>query len=296
MILDKKIPISYLFSAIKWDLLVILFLATVIHLISEYVISITLPIAIAAFLGTAISLVLSFKISQSYDRWWEARKIWGAIVNDSRSLVIQLIHFLDPSEDQASIQSIAFRQIAWCYSLGQNLRKLNPLEHLERFLPSHELDSLKHQKNVPLSLVRNQTQDLKTLYLQQKLTDFQQIQLDSTLVRLCASMGMAERIKSTVFPKTYRLTLHFFIIIFLTILSLSLTDLSIFIEIPLLTMISIPFFLLEKIALVMQDPFENKPTDTSMTAIATTIETNIKQLLDQQDLPEAIKSDTFYVM
>ncbi|WP_316809380.1 bestrophin family ion channel [Pedobacter agri] len=72
-----------------------------------------MPLGIPAFLGTAISVILSFKLNQSYDRWWEARKIWGSIVGDSRTFVLQLQSFLYTGNDDA-ILTLCFRYIAWC--------------------------------------------------------------------------------------------------------------------------------------------------------------------------------------
>lgn len=120
--------------------------------------------------------------------------------------------------------------------------------------------------------------------------------MDATLVKLCSSMGQAERIKNTCFPKTYRLTLHLFIYIFLSLLSLSLTELHSFVEIPLEILISIPFFLLESMALSIQDPFENKPTDTPMTSISRTIEINLKQLIGEDEIPNPVVPGSFYIM
>ena len=105
------------------------------------------------------------------------------------------------------------------------------------------------------------------------------IQINNTLVNFSNAMGMAERIKNTVFPATYRLFLRLFIYIFVVTLSISLADTQGYFEIPLLLVISCSFFLLEKTSALLQDPFSNKPTDTAMTAIATTIEINIKQLI-----------------
>src|SRR3954471_5189533 len=87
-----------------------------------------MPISIPAFLGTAISVLLSFKISQSYDRWWEARKIWGTIVNESRNFTLQLQSLINKGNDD-HIKQIAFRHIAWCFSLGQSLRGLDSLKN-----------------------------------------------------------------------------------------------------------------------------------------------------------------------
>jgi putative membrane protein len=252
-----------------------------------------ISISIGTFLGTAIALLLSFKLSQSYERWWEARRIWGAIVNDSRTLVTQLKSF---TEDKDSINRMGLRQIAWCYSLSHSLRKENPTEQIEEFLSRDELQSIKERKNPTLALLDKQTEDLAALHKNGSINDFQQIQINNTLVRLCASMGQAERIKNTNFPKTYRQTLYFFIYIFLVTLSFSLTKMNSPIEIPLLVFISLPFFLLEKIAFNIQDPFENRPTDIAMTSISKNIEISIKQLLKIKNIPEPLTTDSFYIL
>lgn len=109
-------------------------------------------------------------------------------------------------------------------------------------------------------------------------------------------MGKAERIKNTAFPKTYRLTLHLFIYIFLIALSFALTEMHNLLEIPFMIFISIPFFLLEKIAFNIQDPFENRATDTDMTNISRTIEINIKQQLDAENVPEPLTTNKFYIL
>ena len=295
MIIDKRIPLKYWLNKIKWEVLIVATLSTSIYFTSEYFVDLSIPISIGVFLGSAIALLLSFKLSQSYDRWWEARKIWGAIVNDSRSFVIQLKGFSN-EQDKALIEKIANRQIAWCYSLSMSLRKLDPLEGIESFISAEELSSIIKHQNIPLALLDLHGQDLRELRNREIISDFQYIQLDNTLVSLCASMGKTERIKNTFFPKTYRVTLHLFIYIFLALLSLSLTELHSLVEIPLEVLISIPFFLLDKIALSIQDPFENKPTDTPMTSISRTIEINIKQLIGQEEIPKPVEPGAFYVL
>lgn len=295
MILEKRIPVIYWFNIIKWDVLRVSIFSTIIFFLSKYLVDLNIPISIGAFLGTAIALILSFKLSHSYDRWWEARKIWGAIVNDSRTLVMQLKGFVIKEGIELRDQ-MAYRQIAWCYSLSQNLRNENASEHIIEFISEEELASIKNKKNIPLRLLNNHSQDLSLLHEKKLVNDYQQIQIDKTLVNLCSSMGKAERIKNTYFPKTYRLTLHLFIYIFIITLSFSITELQSVVEIPFMVFISIPFFLLEKIAFNIQDPFENKPTDTPMTSISRTIEINIKQLLGVKNIPEPIVSDKFYIL
>lgn len=295
MILEKRIPIKYWFNIIKWNLLIVLLFSTGIYFFSNYLIDFNIPVSVGAFLGTAISLLLSFKLSQSYDRWWEARKIWGAIVNDSRTLVMQLKAFNQKNNKEIT-KRMAYRQIAWCYSLSQHLRKVNASKNIDEFVSRQELTSLENHKNIPLALLGYQSDDLAILHQENAINDYQQIQIDSTLVKLCASMGMAERIKNTFFPKTYRLTLHFFIYIFLTALSFGLVDVYGPIQIPFMILISIPLLLLEKIAFTIQDPFDNRPSDTPMTSLSRTIEINIKQQLGEENIPEPLASESFYIL
>jgi putative membrane protein len=252
-----------------------------------------MPIGIPAFIGTAISVILSFKINQSYDRWWEARKIWGSIVNDSRSFVLQLQSFV-AKQNQGDIKQIAYRHIAWCFSLGQSLRGLDATNGLDKFISPEDLDKLKKHNNKPLGLLQLNALQIADLKEQESLEIFSHVQINNTLVSFSNAMGMAERIKSTVFPHTYRLFLHFFIYIFVVTLAIALTNIDSFFEIPLLLVISSAFFLLEKSATHLQDPFSNRPTDTAMTTIATNIEINIKQLLGETEVPEPLQPQGFY--
>jgi putative membrane protein len=295
MILDKRIPVTYWIGIIKWDMLTVAVFSTVIRFFTWYFPDTKIPMSLGTFLGTAIALLLSFRLSQSYGRWWEARKIWGAIVNDSRTLVIQLKSFSSGKEKEL-LHKMAYRQIAWCYSLGQGLRNQNPLENTDSFISANELESIKHHKNIPLALLDNHSRDLASLLREKQIDVWQQVQIDTTLKNLCSSMGQAERIKNTAFPRPYRLTLRLFIYIFLILLSFSLSEVSNVAEIPLLVVISIPFFLLDKISHEIEDPFENRPSDTAMTTIAKTVEINIKQLIGKASIPEPLSSNTYYIL
>jgi len=303
MLIQKKIPFQYLFKKIKNDILRVflfsLFFQVLKNFFADYLPQI--PLQLPTVLGTSISLILAFQLNHSYDRWWEARKIWGAIVNDSRTLVLQLKGFVKTAnlpEQKADnlIKQMAYRQIGWCYSLGQSLRKLDPLHQAEAFIATEELPFVMSQTNKPFALLAGQTKDLKFLHEHQVINDYQQIQIDQTLVRLCESMGRAERINSTVFPVTYRIFVHLFIYLFLLTLSLALVETIGLAEIPFLVLISSTFFLLEKTATYLQEPFKNKPTDTPVTAIARTIEINIKQLLQEPDIPQPVAPEAFYLL
>lgn len=296
MLLDKKMPLIYIFNKIKTDLLYVLIIGLVVYSITNKFVYLIpeIPLAIPTFLGTAMSVILSFKLSQSYDRWWEARKIWGTIVNESRNLVLQLQALVSPNTEQA-IRQIALRQIAWNYCLGQSLRQLDASERINEYMNSDDVSFVKRHKNIPLAILKLNNDHIADLRRQERIDKFAHIQINSTIVNLTNAMGMAERIKSTIFPVTYRLFLHLAIYLFIVLLSISLRGLESYFEIPLLIAIAALFFLLERTATLLQDPFSNAPTDTAMTAIATTIETNIKQLIGDGDLPKEIQPADFYI-
>lgn len=140
MLLNKRIPITYILGQIKIEIVLI----TAISIVAYYIKAPIkdklpdMPIGVPSFLGTAISVILSFRLNQSYDRWWEARKIWGSIVNDSRTLVLQLQSFLIKGHDD-EIRKISFRHVGWCFSLSQSLRGQNGYENLEKYLTQKDL-------------------------------------------------------------------------------------------------------------------------------------------------------------
>ena len=302
MLINRRLPLAYVFKQVQPDVLLSLLFAAVLIVFEHSVPQLRqkpfqIPVAIPAFLGTAISLVVSFMLAQSYDRWWEARKVWGAIVNDSRSLVIQLLAFAgrNPENDDC-IRRITERQIAWCFALTNSLRRLGTSPELTRLLPDDEVAAVESHANQPLKLVEMNSQDIAELHASDQLNDFQQVQLDSTLVRLVESMGKAERIKNTVFPRTYLLFLRIFIYVFIFSLAVSLAELDAIFEMFLLVAIAMPFFMLKRTALHIQDPFENRPTDTSMLTISKNIEINLRQLIGDEGYPEIEPPDTFFEM
>lgn len=297
MLLKKRIPLSYIFNKVKFELLYVFIIGLLVYYITTSFRAVIpeMPLGIPAFLGTAISVLLSFKLNQSYDRWWEARKIWGSIVNDSRSFVLQLQSFVNKSR-QAEIKILAYRHIAWCYSLSQALRGQDGSKGLEKFLSTEDLQHISKHNNKHLAILQLNSLHVADLREQEQLHIFSHVQINNTLVNFSNAMGMAERIKSTVFPATYRYFLHLTIYLFLITLSISLRDIESYFEIPLLMVISAAFFLLEKTASHLEDPFSNLPTDTAMTTISTTIEINIKQLLNEQDVPQPETPNSFYIL
>lgn len=292
MLLKKNIPFSYVFGKIKYELIVIFLYSSLIALLySNYHITrITIPIAVPTILGTVISLLLGFRSNQAYDRWWEARHIWGSIVNDSRTLARQVMNFTYNSFEGAEV--VAFRermlrrQVAWNYSLGRHLRGQKGTRVLEKYLSPEDIDYVYQVEHAPSAILDLMSRDLALALEEGWINRFQQVELDRTLSRLCDAMGKCERIKNTVFPSTYSLYIHLALLLFIALLPFGVIEYFGLFEVPLVIAISACFLLIEKMAIHLQDPFENKPTDTPMTSIAKGIEKNLEALygLGKQEL------------
>lgn len=304
MLLKKNIPIGYVFGKIKWELLAVTIYSVGIVVLYQnfHFTRITMSISVPMILGSVLGLLLAFRSNQAYDRWWEARNTWGAIVNDSRSIARQALSFpaADYALDEVRQWQERFirRQIAWCYSLTDALRGGRGTDGLERHLPKRELQNVSAYSNVPAALLNGHSQDVAYALEQGWINPMQGAELDRSITRLCDQMGRCERIKNTVFPSTYSLYIHLALNFFLLLLPFALIKEMGMVEVPLVIAIAALFLLVEKMAIHLQDPFENRPTDTPMLALSNVIERDLKQALrEQPDLSAApIAVRKYYIL
>ncbi|RYZ78371.1 MAG: hypothetical protein EOP06_29185, partial [Proteobacteria bacterium] len=222
---------------------------------------------------------------QAYDRWWEARIIWGSIVNDSRSLLRQVISFYQ--DDDFSDEALNFkeryakRQAAWCYSLTNALRGKDTIKPIVDLLDDDEFQYVKRHKHVPNALLLLHAKELTKAANTGKINTFQQVEIDNTLSRLCDAMGKCERIKNTIFPTTYSMYIRFTLCLFIVLLPFGMVEDLGWLLIPVTSTIGAAFFLIEKMAIHLQDPFENRPTDTPMTVISDNIGKNLLEMVNE---------------
>lgn len=299
MLLNRPIPLSFLLGQIRYEGAGVFVFANLMFLLRHYVglEVLSIPLAIPALMGTCISLLLAFRTNQAYERWWEARIIWGGIVNDSRTLLRQLLTFIPAGDSAAAgIQIVAQRQTGWCFLLGQTLRNQPTGEAIQVYIPINEQADVHNAAHRPLAVLQAHATQFQQLYKTGQLTDFQLIQLDATLTRLTDAMGRCERIKNTVFPRTYTFYLQVFIVLFTAMLPFGFVENLFFLEVPLVTLIASAFFLIEKSAIQLQDPFENRPTDAPVTAIALAISRNLTQLIDGNVGAKQDESTAYYLL
>lgn len=284
---------------------------------------IALAIEPLSIIGIAVSFYLGFKNSQSYDRFWEARKIWGSIVNYSRTWGTQVLSLVDDAPEEQRI--LIYRHLAWINALRAQLRQptsfsLAPSESFKRFIERYkaynsvteiirpfvseeELESLGKRENIATHLIKNQGLHLKKLLEDGKISEFKNLMLQKVLEENYNFQGACERIKNTPFPRQYAYFGTIFAWIFVILLPFGLINAfdeellglhnygGVWMEaaaILLSVLISWIFITIDKVAKNSEDPFEGRFNDVPMTAICRTIEIDLRDMLDEQPLPEKV--------
>ena len=245
-----------------------------------------------SILGGALAIFLGFKNSSAYDRWWEARKIWGAVVNDSRSIAMELIAYGNPSdadneEHEAWKKRTVRRHIGWIHALRGHLRKEDFSAELKEWIEAEELDGLKNVHNVPAQLIANQGKDITHAVNKGWVSEFRHQMLMETNKKMYDNQGKAERIKNTIFPFYYNYFTGFFLLLFTISLPFALSSLmNNWIMIPVSVFISFAFFILHKAGQMTETPFEGRAADTPMSTIAKGIEIDLLEMLHEENIPD----------
>ena len=216
----SKNPIKQIYGIVFWNFRAILFFAvcaaaayiTLIEYKYDFVMLPPIPVSI---LGGALAIFLGFRNSSAYDRWWEARKIWGAVVNDSRSLGMESLAYprvKDAGEEKEIAEwrrRLIMRHIGWLYALNGHLRK-NPAD-ISAYVSQDELEILSKKKNVPAQLLAIQGKEVDYGHRRGWYDEFRFVEMMGTLKKFYDDQGKAERIKNTVFPYYYNYFTLFFL-------------------------------------------------------------------------------------
>lgn len=291
MIVEKRISFQRLLSVIWRELLCILAVAALPVFIliyfdlGSYALNSSIPLVI----GTAIAIFLGFRTNSAYERWWEARKLWGAIIVDSRSLV-RLSNQYIGRHDQEACRQICYRQIAWARVLDHKLKGLE-FANVEGLIEPSQQERISTARDPMLIILSLQSESISRGHQEGHLDTRQLVLLEETVSRLTSHYGGCQRIKNTVFPVHYTFFTRVFIWIFLTLLAFSLPSHvnANYSLIPAIFLIGWVFFMVEGIGSYMQDPFENNRNVIPMSAITRGIEIELRELIGETDLPDPLE-------
>jgi putative membrane protein len=314
-----------------WNLLIFTIWGSAVvwyyHHMEHHDINIAIPFLPLSTIGIAVAFYIGFKNNAAYDRFWEARKIWGGIVNYSRTWGNQVMSFVsngfnkDISDEELHNirRELIYRHVAWLNALRLQLRQPSSFS-LRR---SHSIKSLsigsperKHwdeevgallckddylalfeKKNTATQLIRQQGEDLKELFEDKRLIEhFRHMELMKVLEEFYNLQGKCERIKNTPFPRQYAFFSKVFTWIFIILLPIGLVGQFsemghsfIWLTVPFSVLISWIFITMEVVGDNSEDPFENFVNDVPMTALCRTIEIDLREMLGETDLPPKIQ-------
>ncbi|MCF8715933.1 hypothetical protein JM658_13940 [Joostella atrarenae] len=255
-----------------------------LHVFDSVVISSKIP----TILGTALAFFIGFNNNQAYDRWWEARKIWGALVNDSRSFGRQVFFYMKGDVTTESIKKdkvrMIYRHIAFVYALKESLRGTISREY-RNYLCEEEWKAVEKESNIPNAILNLQSQDLEMHYDKGNIDGFKFLELNKMIVGFCDEMGMSERIKNTVFPTTYNFYTRVFIWIFIVSITWSAVDGMGAWSILVGILVGYVFLTTHKIGMALLNPFEAIPSGISLNQITRAIEINLLEMLGESKIP-----------
>lgn len=299
-------------------------------------INIALPFQPLSVIGIAVAFYLGFKNNQSYDRFWEARKIWGGIVNYSRTWGNQVLSYMtlrvaDGSMTQEELETtqktMIYRHIAWMNALRLQLRRPSSFSishnksHTAKFYKGNptgkdwkkdvgpflscaeEINEMQKYKNAATQIIRNQGEELKILREKGIIEDFRHMELMHSLEEFYNLQGKCERINNTPLPRQYSYFSRVFVWLFILLMPFGLVGEFasmghdlIWLTIPMFTLIAWIFLTMETIGDNSEDPFENFINDVPMTALCRTIEIDLREMLGETDLPPKIQAENGVLM
>ena len=274
------------------QLLLVTILSTAITIIQHWIPDSFPYYGIATFtlLGVALSLFLGFRNNASYQRWWEARMLWGQLVYDARSLTRQVLSFIDDDNEHGreTQRTMVYLTIAFAHAVRHRLRGTPPWADIDPFVASIHHDRMHQAKNVPDHIMRLMGKHLGDIR-RQGLVSEQVIQnMDERLTSMTIVLAACERIHNTPLPFAYMLLVHRTTYLYCIMLPFGLVA-SLGWATPLVcAVIAYTFFGLDALSEELEEPFGLAANQLPLTALSRTIEINLREALGETNLPTDI--------
>ena len=231
-------------------------------------------ISVYSLIGFVISLLLVFRTNTAYDRWWEGRRKWGEMVNDSRNLAIKLSAVLKDEEDRSYFKRMVPNFV---FAAKEHLRNGVLFEELE--LTAEELEVLMQKNHVPLAISELLYKKLVELKKSGKISEEEYITFDKNINSFMDAVGACERIKNTPIPFSYSLFIKKFIFIYVTTLPLAFVNQFGYFSALIATFVFYVLVSMEVLAEEIEDPFGSDDNDLPTDTICERIRANVQEVL-----------------
>jgi len=297
MIVHTKRNYLYIVKAVWKQLAFFLLVSCFVAVVAEYsgISVVRINLEYVAVLGTAVGLFLAFRINSGYGRWWEARTIWGDLVNASRafgmnvsSLLTNMRYQERTSEEREAQKEVIMGHIGFINALRTHLRGQDSWEEIQPYFTTPELAEFKSEGNIPAQIIQLQAKRISSFYDGNPDREFRLLSLMKKLDEFYSVLGGCERIKNTVFPWGYAYYTRLFVWLLATLLPFSLIDGFSIRNILLCSITSFVFVSIERVGSNLDNPFENSFNDIPMSALCRTIEIDLLHQIDERDVPEPL--------
>lgn len=276
MIVDP-IPSFRRIASEVWQPLTALFVWDCAVTITYYLLPFKAPELPLTIFGSALALFLGFRSNSAYQRWWEARTLWGAMINASRSLARATRNFMPDPDARDVKREIVKRQIAYVNALRCQLRRQPIGEEVTKFLTEEDKGKALARTNPANGLLDSTGRRIDIARRNGWIDTIQQTQMEALLVDISNAQGGMERIKNTPLPVQYRYLPTIFTHIFCIALPIGLVE-SLGFATPLgSTVAGLMFMAVLRIGDDLVDPFANTVHDNPLTAMCRTIEIDLLQ-------------------
>lgn len=288
---------------------------------------IALPWTVVALLGTATAFIIGFRNSQTYNRTWEARQIWGGILNLSRTWGVTARDYINNNE---TTRLLFYRHFAWLTALRFSMRETKGWEtmnesynqefqqkafsvpekestletELEKYLNPEELKYVLSVKNKAAQLLSLQSKSLKDLYESGQISDYRFIEMERMIKDLYDMQGRSERIKNFPYPRQFATVNKVLVNLFNYLLPFCMLKEfdklngsaegfmkghMIWLVLPFSVLISWVFTSLDQIGESTENPFEGNANDVPISQMSRTIEIDMREMLGETELPPALQ-------
>jgi putative membrane protein len=245
-----------------------------------------------ALLGIALSLFLGFRNNACYDRWWEARKQWGQLIVDSRSLSRQVTSYIDEEAQGAVVvqKRMIYLTIAFNHALRHQLRLSDPWSDIEKYLEPDDIEPLRQSHNLPDALLRLMGKKLGSCRHKKLLSDFLIQSLDDHITSMASVQAACERLQNTPLPFAYMLLVQRTAYLYCLILPFGIVASQGLLTPLFCAIVAYTFFGLDALSEELEEPFGLSSNDLALSAMSRTIEINLLEVLGETDLPEPIQA------
>ena len=241
-------------------------------------------------LGVALSLFLGFRNNASYQRWWEARGLWGQLVFDARSFTRQVLSFIDEETEigRDTQRCLIYLTIAFTHALRHRLRGTSPWQDVDRFVEPEYHSNMRQARNLPEYLMRLMGKKLGYSRRHQLSSDLMIQNMDERLTSMTVVLAACERIQNTPLPFAYMLLVHRTTYLYCFMLPFGLAS-SLGWATPLVcAIVAYTFFGLDALSEELEEPFGLAANQLPLTALSRTIEINLLEALGETEIPPDI--------